>query len=118
MTKKTDKPKGKHGGPRPGAGRKPLLPDIAPLEDRRVFAEEARKYAMRMLAVLVDIAENGESEAARAAAANSVLDRGLGKPQQVVGMPNDDGDPASVQETFEAFAKAMNEMAAKKASKE
>ncbi len=37
-----------------------------------------------MLKVLIDIAEYGESESARMAAANSVLDRGFGKAVQPV----------------------------------
>jgi len=47
----------------------------------------AREHTERALQVLVEIATEGESEAARVAAANAILDRGYGKPSQPV-----DGD--------------------------
>lgn len=47
----------------------------------------ARAHTEAALAVLVEIATGGESEAARVAAANSILDRGYGKPTQPI-----DGD--------------------------
>ena len=44
----------------------------------------ASVYTKDALQVLVKIATKGESEAARVAAANSILDRGHGKPTQTV----------------------------------
>lgn len=41
--------------------------------------EAARTYAEQAIEALADIAENGDSEAARVSAANSLLDRGWGK---------------------------------------
>ncbi|WP_131113098.1 hypothetical protein [Lichenihabitans psoromatis] len=41
-------------------------------------------YTKEMLIVLVEIANKGESEAARVAAANSILDRAHGKPTQTI----------------------------------
>ncbi len=49
--------------------------------------DAAREHTEAALAVLVQIATEGESEAARVAAANAILDRGYGKPSQPV-----DGD--------------------------
>lgn len=44
----------------------------------------ASVYSQDALQVLVDIATGGESEAARVAAANAILDRAHGKPKQAV----------------------------------
>ncbi|MFB0490201.1 hypothetical protein ABIE45_002787 [Methylobacterium sp. OAE515] len=49
--------------------------------------ELAREYTEQALQVLVQIATEGESEAARVAAANAILDRAYGKPTQPI-----DGD--------------------------
>ena len=49
--------------------------------------DAAREHTETALAVLVKIATEGESETARVAAANAILDRGYGKPSQPV-----DGD--------------------------
>jgi Family of unknown function (DUF5681) len=42
--------------------------------------ELARAHTMTALQALVEIAEHGENESARVAAANAILDRGWGKP--------------------------------------
>jgi hypothetical protein len=42
--------------------------------------ELARQHTPMALAMLVEICQNGESESARVAAANAILDRGWGKP--------------------------------------
>lgn len=47
----------------------------------------AREHTEAALSVLVQIATEGESEAARVAAANAILDRAYGKPTQPI-----DGD--------------------------
>lgn len=44
----------------------------------------ARVYTNDALATLAQIMKAGESEAARVAAANSILDRGFGKPRQAL----------------------------------
>ena len=44
----------------------------------------AQVYTEDALATLAQIMKAGESEAARVAAANSILDRGFGKPRQAV----------------------------------
>lgn len=69
-----------HGGKRVGAGRKPGAAN----EIKRAIAEQARDHAEVALKTLVDIARNGEGEAARVSAANAILDRAYGKPSQAV----------------------------------
>jgi len=68
------------GGARTGAGRKKGSINKATADIR----EAAQQYTEQALTVLVEIAMNGESEAARVAAANSILDRAHGKPRQAV----------------------------------
>jgi hypothetical protein len=46
--------------------------------------EAAQEYSAQALQVLVNVATTGESEAARVAAANAILDRAHGKPKQSV----------------------------------
>ena len=46
--------------------------------------EAAQAFTDDALKVLCEIMRDGESEAARVAAANSILDRGHGKPKQAV----------------------------------
>ncbi len=75
-----------HGGARPGAGRKKGSVG----EIKQALAEAAREHADTALQVLVSIATNGQSEAARVSAANAILDRAYGRPMQAVevGGPN------------------------------
>lgn len=72
--------KSTHGGARPGAGRKKGSINKATADIRAA----AQEYTDQALDVLFQIATAGESEAARVAAANSILDRGHGKPRQMV----------------------------------
>lgn len=69
-----------HGGARPGAGRKKGTPNKATADIRAA----AQEYTDQALNVVVQIATAGEGEAARVAAANSILDRAHGKPRQSV----------------------------------
>ena len=68
------------GGARPGAGRKPGKVSAA----KKIIGEMAQVHAEAALGTLVQIAASGESEAARVAAANAILDRGYGKPPQAL----------------------------------
>ena len=77
------------GGARENAGRPPGSGDgtlsaarLIPPAQKWAFAEKALRHAERMLEVLVEIAEHGESEAARVSAADKILDRALGKAPQ------------------------------------
>jgi hypothetical protein len=67
-----------HGGKRPGAGRKPGVPNKATAE----IQNAAREYTVEALETLADVMRNSESDQARALAADKVLDRGYGKPKQ------------------------------------
>jgi len=72
------------GGKRPGAGRPKGAKDRATAEQGATIAELARGHSQTALQALVDIAMNGESEAARVSAANALLDRGFGKAPQAI----------------------------------
>lgn len=79
---------GKRGGARPGAGRKKGKLSQA----KRAIAEMAKEHGEAALAVLADIASNGESETARVSAANAILDRAYGKPPQSLEHTGKDGE--------------------------
>lgn len=66
------------GGKREGAGRPKGAVNKATADIR----EAAQQFTDQALAVLVEVMTQGDSAAARVAAANSVLDRGHGKPKQ------------------------------------
>lgn len=68
------------GGKRPGAGRKKGRVSQA----KRDLAAMAKEHAQVALQTLVEIAQSSDSDAARVAACNSILDRGYGKPRQAV----------------------------------
>lgn len=77
-----------HGGARKGAGRKPGKVSAA----KRTIAEMAKTHGEAALKVLVDIATSDQEPAsARVSAANSLLDRGYGKPMQTVDNKSSDG---------------------------
>lgn len=84
------------GGRRPGAGRKPGSPN----RKRRVGAAArievtalAKTYTEMALRTLAEIAEGGQSEAARVSAASALLDRGWGRPTQATEVTGKDGAP-------------------------
>lgn len=68
------------GGKRDGAGRPKGAVNKATADIR----EAAQEFTSEALQVLVQVARTSESDAARVAAANSILDRGHGKPRQSV----------------------------------
>lgn len=84
------------GGKRAGAGR----PKGAVNRSTSTLRDLAREHTEDALAVLVKIAKAGESEAARVSAANSLLDRGYGKPSNVL-TGNEDGGPIELATTIE-----------------
>ncbi len=75
--------------PRRGRGRPPGAVNQA----KRELAEMAKDKAERALQVLAEIMESGESDAARVSAANSILDRGYGKPSQAMQIGGDPENP-------------------------
>ncbi len=68
-------PRPKHPGGRPKGSRNKATIEIQDL---------ARQYTTDALKALVQIAQRGQSEAARVMAANALLDRGYGKPRQAL----------------------------------
>lgn len=84
------KPGRKPGSPKTG-GRKAGTPNKATASIR----DAAREYSVQALQTLVDVALRGESEAARVAAANAILDRGYGKPSTVLS-GDEDGGPVQL----------------------
>lgn len=66
------------GGKREGAGRPKGAVNKATADIR----EAAQEYTDEALMVLAEVMRDGDSAAARVAAANSILDRGHGKPRQ------------------------------------
>ncbi|MDB9756803.1 hypothetical protein OAB62_03890 [Pseudomonadales bacterium] len=75
-----------HGGKREGAGRPAGMPNKATIEQGARLAELAKSYSDIAFNTLVDVAINGTSDSARIAAANSILDRGYGKPKSDGGL--------------------------------
>lgn len=75
--------KGKSGNPN---GR----PKAVSLDEIRSIA---RRSSPEMVKVLIDLAKNSESDRAKVAAANAVLDRAYGKPAQMLG--DSDGNSIS-----------------------
>lgn len=73
----------RRGGNRAGAGRPSGRKNKATVEQKLTLEELARTHTDTALAVLVEVAQHGQSEAARVSAANSILDRGYGKPRQM-----------------------------------
>lgn len=75
------------GGKREGAGRPKGAVNKATADIR----EAAQEYTDEALKVLAEVMRQGDSAAARVAAANSILDRGHGKPKQQVDANVDGG---------------------------
>lgn len=81
------------GGRREGAGRPRGARSRATKEHKATLSDLARKHTSVALKALVDIANKGESESARVAAANALLDRAYGKPSQSHEHSGKDGGP-------------------------
>lgn len=73
------------GGRRPGAGR----PLGSPNRITRPLKELAALHSEDCIAVLVELRDHAEAEQVRLAAANSLLDRGHGKPRQEIDLSED-----------------------------
>jgi hypothetical protein len=71
-----------HGGRRVGAGRPPGSVNQSTIDAKARLSELARQHCGLALDVLARVAENGQSETARIAAACALLDRGFGKPRE------------------------------------
>ena len=92
--KKYQRTAGAKGGPRPGAGRKKGEPNKATASLR----ELAREYTPQAIKALAEIMMESDSDSARVAAANAILDRGYGKPSTVLSGDEDGGAIKAVHE--------------------
>lgn len=81
----------KTGGRRTGAGRPKGVQNKTTKEARATIGELARHHADEAIMTLVHVATNGQSESARVAAANALLDRGYGRPSQSMELTGSDG---------------------------
>lgn len=71
-------------------------------EDKQSVTLLAQAYAPRALEVLASIMEKSLSDASRVAAANSILDRGYGKPKEIAA--DADGEAPSLTVNIKANA--------------
>lgn len=94
------------GGKRAGAGRKPGAVSKA----KRELAEMAKGHAERALSVLAEIMVSSESDAARVSAANSILDRGYGRPFQAVHHSGPGGGPIATVDATKISTEALREI--------
>lgn len=85
------------GGKRPGAGRPKGVSHRATEAEKAGLEIKARKHTGTALDALVEVAQSGESEAARVSAATALLDRGYGRPRQQLEHSGADGGPLTVQ---------------------
>lgn len=83
----------KRGGRREGAGRPTGRQNTATRSQGASLSELARKHTAAALNVLVEVAKKSESDSARVAAANAILDRGYGKPRQAHEHSGPNGGP-------------------------
>lgn len=82
-----------HGGKRPGSGRKPGSKDKAAAGEVQGLSALAREHTPLALATLAKVAAKGMSEAAQVSAATALLDRGYGRPMQMLEHTGKDGGP-------------------------
>ena len=91
------------GGKRPGAGRKPGVPNKAP-QGLKLYAQQ---YTERAVKTLVEIMDDPRApHAARAAASTAILDRGHGRPAQQVEVGGTNGGPIQAHVVVEFIAAA------------
>lgn len=87
----------KRGGSRPGAGRPKGAKSRATVEAKATLSDLAKAYTAEALATLSSIMQSGTaSDSARVAAANSLLDRGYGKPAQAMTLSGDPDNPLPI----------------------
>lgn len=72
------------GGKRPGAGRPAGSQNKDTAASRAALADLVAGHVETAIAMLAEIAQNGESEAVRVSAATAILDRAYGRPGQAV----------------------------------
>jgi hypothetical protein len=83
------------GGPRPNSGRKPG-------KVTETLREIARRHMIKAVTALVEVLDDKDAPAAaRVSAANSILDRGYGKPSQPI---DGDGNGGAIVHRIEMVA--------------
>lgn len=87
IEKQSTEIKPRRGGVRPGAGRPPGMPNKL----TRPLRELAAVHSEDCIAVLVELRDHAEAEQVRLAAANSLLDRGHGRPRQELDVNQNQG---------------------------
>ena len=78
--------RGREKGCKPGPGRPKGSKNKVGAELKATIAQLCSPHVKTAISTLVEIAKNGETEAARVSASNSILDRVYGKPKQDVGV--------------------------------
>ena len=73
-----------HGGYREGSGRPAGSLNKATNDQKARLSDIARSHTDDAISTLLNVMENSDSDSARIAAANSILDRGFGKPSKEV----------------------------------
>lgn len=81
------------GGSRPGSGRPKGKQNEETRKHKARLQDLAREHTEQALKTLVDVMKFGQTETARLSAANSILDRGYGKPAQAVQVSGDEEAP-------------------------
>lgn len=71
-----------HGGYREGAGRPARTPNKATSDHKSCLSKLARQHTSEAIETLVEIMRNGQADNTRLSAANSLLDRGYGRPDK------------------------------------
>lgn len=89
--------KSKRGGARPGSGRPKGRKSAKTLE----IEAAARQYRDDALKALAHVMAHSENDSARVAAANSILDRGFGRPRQALEHTGEEGGPIEIQVVHE-----------------
>ena len=75
-----------HGGMREGSGRPAGAVNKATSELKLNLSELAREYTNDALHTLVDVMQSSQSDSARIAAANAILDWGHGRPTKTTSL--------------------------------
>jgi hypothetical protein len=75
-----------HGGMREGSGRPAGAVNKATSGLKLNLSELAREYTNDALVTLVDVMQSSQSDSARIAAANAILDRGYGRPTKTTSL--------------------------------
>ena len=75
-----------HGGMREGSGRPAGAVNKATSGLKLNLSELAREYTHDAVDALVDVMQSSQSDSARIAAANAILDRGYGRPKKTTSL--------------------------------